>query len=81
MDIYSITGARKRLEKLIKQVKYGKKIIAIGQHGNPEVFLVACDLTEKELHIAEMNSLSGSFDFLEEEPEMYFKDDLKKQYV
>lgn len=78
MDLYSITDARKKLGELVKQAKYGRKIIALGQHGKPEVCLVAYDLAEKMLPVSKINGMSA-FDFLEKEPDLYSRDDLKKE--
>ena len=82
MDIYSITDARKKLGELIKQVKYGKRTIALGQHGKAEVFLVALPQEgDDTINLAELAQASGSFDFLLEEPDLYSREDLKKRYV
>jgi len=81
MDIYSITEARKKLGELVNQVKYQKKVIALGKRGQADVYLVACDLTEQDLLLTEMNAASESFQFLKDEPDLYSRHDLKKRYV
>jgi len=49
MDIYSITEARKKLGALVNQVKYQKKIVALGKRGHADVYLVAANPTEQKL--------------------------------
>ncbi|MEK7137067.1 MAG: type II toxin-antitoxin system Phd/YefM family antitoxin [Patescibacteria group bacterium] len=82
MDIYSITDARKKLGELVKQVKYGRKTIALGQHGKAEVFLVALpEAGEEIVNLAELAQESGSFDFLKEESDLYSLDDCREVYA
>jgi prevent-host-death family protein len=83
MDIYSITDARKKLGELVKQVKYGRKTIALGQHGKAEVFLVGLSQggDDTDINLAELAQKSGSFDFLKEEPDLYSLDDCREVYA
>jgi len=81
MDIYSITDARKKLGELVKRVKYGKQAIALGQHGKAEVFLVALPREgDDTVNLAELAQASGSFDFLEREPDLYSLSDCREVY-
>ena len=80
MDIFSITEARKKLGELINLVKYQKQVIALGKNGRADVLLIAFP-PEEEVPLTELNSASESFAFLEQEPDLYSRDDLKKRYV
>ena len=78
MITYTKTEARSNFSEIIKQVKYGKKIISIKR----DVLIVPFpEIDEKEIPISEINTDSDSFDFLENEPDMYSLNDLTKQYV
>ncbi len=80
---YSTTDARKKFSDIINQVKYGKKIIAIGRNRNyTEALIVPYPkIDDQNIPISEINAQSASFDFLENEPDIYNISDLKKQYV
>lgn len=83
MRIINTSEARKQLSKLINAVRYSNKPIAIGRHDKAEALLIKfpetynADLDD----ITNMNAYAGSFDFLEDEPEVYTREDLKKSYV
>jgi len=81
MKHFSTTEARKNLGGIVNQVKYQKMIISIGRRGEAEVFVVPAYNIQEDLPISEMNAASGSFDFLEEDPDLYSLSDLKKRYV
>lgn len=69
MDIYSITEARKKLGELVNQVKYQKKVIAIGQRGHADVYLVASNSIEQEHplhHLKNQQSARRSIDIGEQ---------------
>lgn len=80
MKVYSITEARKLLGELVSRVKYTRQAIALGKHGRADVFLVSCG-GDDNIPLTEMNAASESFRFLEEEPDLYSREDLKKRYV
>jgi hypothetical protein len=80
MKIYSVTEARKILGELINRVKYQKQVIALGKHGKAEVIMLSYS-PEDDFPIEALSSASDSFDFLEREPDLYSRDDLKKRYV
>ncbi|MEK9159760.1 MAG: hypothetical protein AAB383_03440 [Patescibacteria group bacterium] len=81
MKHYSTTEARKHLSEIVSQVKYQKIIISIGRHDEEEVLVVPKMELGESLPISEMNAASPSFNFLEDEPDLYSLDDLKKRYV
>lgn len=79
---YSTTEARKHLSEIINKVKYEKIIVAIGRHNKNDVLIIPRpEIHEIELPITKINETSGSFDFLEDEPDLYTIDDLTKRYV
>lgn len=78
MITYTKTQARSNFSEIIKQVKYGKKIISIKK----DVLIVPFpEINEKEIPISEINTQSSSFNFLKSEPDIYSLHDLRKQYV
>ena len=81
MQVYSITEARKIIGDLVSQVKFGKKIIALGRNKKVEAFLVPSPDLNEEIPTTLMNSASSSFDFLKEEPDIYSLGDLQESYV
>ncbi|MBU0457846.1 type II toxin-antitoxin system Phd/YefM family antitoxin [Patescibacteria group bacterium] len=81
MKIYSVTEGRKKLGELINQVKYQKKVIAIGKNGKADVLMVSFPSGENGIPITEMCAESESFEFLEDEPNLYSINDLKERYV
>ena len=83
MQTYSITDARKKLGELVKRARYGREVIALGNHGKAKVYLVSISLGEEAhdvTHIARAAEASGSFDFLKNEPELYTLDDAIEVY-
>ena len=81
MKHYTTTEARKHLSELVNQVRYQKIIISIGRRDEEEVLMVPKLTLDESLPITEMNAQSSSFEFLEEEPDLYSLKDLKKRYV
>lgn len=71
MRTYSITEARKQLGELVNRVKYQRAVIAVGQHGDPDVLLVPNDSIEEEYSLTAMAAASGSLAFLADEPDIY----------
>lgn len=81
MRHYTTTEARKHLGEIVNQVKYQKIIISIGRRDEEEVLMVPKVTLDESLPMSEMNAQSASFQFLEEEPDIYSLKDLKKRYV
>jgi|SaaInlStandDraft_3_1057020.scaffolds.fasta_scaffold173019_2 hypothetical protein len=80
MQSFSTTQARTQLGEIINKVKYQKVIVALGRNNKAEV-LVTPIPDEQDIPISEINTYSPSFDFLNNEEDIYSKDDLKVSYV
>ncbi len=83
MTTYSTTEARKNFSDIINQVKYQNKIIAIGRNRDyTEALIIPYPkINDEAINISEINAKSSSFNFLEEEPDLYSISDIKKRYV
>lgn len=83
MKIISTTEARKNISQLIDAVASEGANFVIGRHDTPEAVLVKfpkyyrADVSD----ITNINSYSNSFDFLQDEPDLYSEADIKKQYA
>ena len=83
MKTITTTNARKQLAKIVDTVKETGEVFAIGRRNKPEVILLKFpqaynpDFNE----ITNLNAISSSFDFLEDEPDLYTLDDAKEVYV
>ena len=83
MKTISTTNARKQLAALLNLVKETGEVVAIGRHNKPEVIVLKfpqaynADFNE----ITNVNATSASFDFWEDEPDLYTLDDAKEVYV
>lgn len=80
MRIIPVTEGRKRLGELIDIVKYQRSIIVLGKHGEAEALLIAIPGQSEDFSISEINAHSPSFAFLDTEPDLYSRSDLKPQY-
>lgn len=71
------------IKRLIDLVRETGEVIAIGRRDNLEALLIKFprDYNKELNEITNTNAYSGSFDFLEGEPELYSISDLKKKYV
>jgi len=83
MKTISTTEARKNMKTLVDAVRETGAVYAIGRREKPEVLLVKFPRDwNKELNtITNINAYSESFTFLEEEPNLYSLNDLKKKYA
>jgi len=81
VKVIPVTEGRKRLGELMDIVRYQHKIIALGKNGKAEALLVALPGIGTDFSITGVNAESESFRFLEDEPDLYSKNDLKKSYV
>lgn len=83
MKTITTTNARKQLAKIVDTVKETGEVFAIGRRNKPEVILLPfpqaynADFNE----ITNLNAISTSFDFLEDEPDLYTLEDAKEVYV
>lgn len=80
MQTYSISEGRKTLGDIIAQVKYQNKIIGIGNRNKTEALIIPYNFTESSVNITEINANSSSFEFLNQEPDLYKLSDLKIKY-
>ena len=78
---YNTSEARKNLNEIVNKVKYQKIIISIGRRGKAEVLIVPKPELNEVIPVSDINAHSSSFDFLEDEPDIYSVKDLKKRYV
>ena len=82
MKTISTTEARKNIKTLVDIVRETGVVFAIGRRDKPEALLMKFprDYNKELNEITNMNAYSGSFSFLEQEPDLYSIDDLKKKY-
>lgn len=83
MKVISTSEARKHLSTLVNAVRYSNKPIAIGRRQKAEVLLIKFpEHANRQLDaVTNMNQFGGAFDFLEEEPDLYTREDLIETYV
>jgi len=83
MKTISTTNARKDISKLINHVRETGSVFAIGKRNNPEVLMIKypTEYNKEVSDITNINTYSGSFDFLSKEPDLYSIDDVKKKHV
>ena len=83
MKIISTTEARKRISDLLDAITAEGANFVIGRHDSPEAVLVKFpthyrnDLSDS----TNVNSYSNSFDFLQDEPDLYSPEDVLKKYA
>lgn len=80
MQKYSTTDARANFSDILNKVKYQKIIVEITRNNQTEAFIVPAP-QEDETPISDINAASSSFDWLEDEPNIYNLSDLKEKYV
>lgn len=83
MTIISTTEARKQFASLVERVSYHGENIAVGRRDQAEVLIIPYPqiLSDKVSEITNINANSPSFDFLNNEPDLYSVADLKKRYA
>ena len=83
MKIIATTEARKHLSEIINKVRYTNQPVAIGRHDRGEVLMIKFPQETNPLldEITNFNQYAESFDFLDDEPDLYLSTDLKKKYV
>ena len=79
----STTEARARMADLVNIVSTSNKSIVIGRRNTPQVVLIPFPAfwNGKLSEITNINAYSKSFNFLQNEPEIYSVDDIKKKYA
>ncbi len=82
MKILTTTEARKNISELVDRVKQGE-VFGIGRRNSIDALMIQfpSHYNKKLNDITNINALSHSFDFLQEEPELYSMADVKKTYV
>lgn len=82
MKIITTTKARKDMGNIINRVKYFGDTFAIGRRNSTDALLIRFPETyNRELdEVTNINAHSKSFNFLNNEPEIYSISDLKKRY-
>lgn len=83
MKNITTTNARKQIAKIIDTVRDTGDVFTIGRRNRPEVLLIKfpAEYNNNLNDITNVNTYSESFAFLENEPELYSVNDLKKRYV
>jgi PHD/YefM family antitoxin component YafN of YafNO toxin-antitoxin module len=83
MKTITTTNARKQLAKIVDAVKETGEVFAIGRRNKSEVILLKFPQTYNAAlnEITNLNAISSSFDFLEDEPDIYTLDDAKEVYI
>lgn len=83
MKTISTTQARKNISSIINIVKETGETVALGRHNKIDALIIKFpyEYNKSVSEITNMNAYSGSFDFLNDEPDIYSVDDLKKRYV
>lgn len=83
MKVISSTAMRKDIAEIINEVKYTNQVFGVGRRNKIEAIImkypshINLELNE----VTNINANSASFDFLEDEPELYSLKDLKKKYA
>ncbi len=80
MKVVTTTKARAQLSSLINEVRYGNTSIGIGRRNKIEAIIIKCpdSINAPVGESTLLNAYGGSFDFLKDEPDLYSKNDLKK---
>ena len=78
MKVISSTKMRKDISEIINEVKYAGQVFGIERRNKVEAIIMKySDITE----ITKINSVSPSFSFLDDEPDLYSIADIKKKYA
>src|SRR3989339_1251671 len=82
MQVITTTEARKNIKQVIDRVKMHGEVFGIGRRNSIDAIVIQFpNHYNKNLNeITNINALSRSFDFLNEEPDLYSVADLKKSY-
>lgn len=83
MKVITTTHARKHISHIIDRVKVHGEVFGIGRRFSIDALVIQFpSYYNKDLNdITNINAASHSFDFLNEEPELYSVADLKSRYV
>ena len=77
------TNARKQIGRIVDRVKIHGEVFAIGRRESIDALIIPFPSHYNQTlnEITNVNAMSHSFDFLNDEPEIYSVVDLKKKYV
>ena len=80
---FSTTQVREQISELVDIVSTSRKSIVIGRRNVPEVVMIPFPTfwNGKVSEITNINAYSKSFDFLNDEPEIYSAGDIKQKYA
>ena len=80
MKVVTTTKARAQLSSLINEVRYGNTQIGIGRRNKIEAVIIKYpdSINDRADELTALNEYGGSFDFLNDEPDIYSEDDIKK---
>lgn len=83
MKIISSTAMRKDIAEIINEVKYTGQVFGVGRRNKIEAILMKypSHVNLKLNEVTNINANSASFDFLEDEPDLYSVRDLKKAHA
>ncbi len=83
MNILTTTEVRKQIKTIVDRVKYRGEIFAIGRRNSMDALVIGFpDTFNKEANdITNINAHSKSFDFLNDEPELYSLSDIKEKHA
>lgn len=83
MKQLSTTEMRNHISEVIDEVRYHNQIFGVGRRDKIEVIIMKYpeNLNKNLNDLTNFNANSSSFDFLDEEPDIYTREDLKKSYV
>ncbi len=83
IKVLSTTEARKEMSDIIDDIRYSNQVYGIGRRKKIEALVIKFPeyLNDELSEITNVNANSNSFDFLNNEPELYSIKDLKKKYV
>ena len=79
MKVVTTTKARAQLSGLINGVRYGNTSIGIGRRNKIEAVIIKYpdSINDRANELTALNEYGGSFDFLNDEPDIYSEDDIK----
>lgn len=83
MKIISTTKMRKDISEIMDEVTCKDRVFGIGRRDKVEAVIMKYpeNLNKNLNEITNINANSSSFDFLEDEPDLYSISDLKKKYA
>jgi hypothetical protein len=82
MKYLNISKNKKRLSELIKELNEENESLVIGEDGKNKALLIKFPekLNKNRKEITNINANSSSFEFLENEPDLYSREDLVEEY-